>query len=584
MKNRADSFEHKSERTAVLSILREPETVNRIDRKGHTQYTILLSFVGSVLLPPYLPRMNDSATAAARREIEKRLSYLVETYKTSYFDHELNKDEADKIIDDMEEVGDLIFKYLRGFKRAMEIIIDKNIDVKNLIIHTDEPSIPWSLAFCGPEIWKPEEPLSDFICNRFSCGTILVDMREEAFRWLRDYTMPGAQPDEERLRDRNICLIAASLEDDSSESGSDLGEAYVARLNEFFTHSPLSHMSVKLITPKDWEYTKGKPGRMIDFLNEELQKAQIIHFTGHVENGKMRFDKNTYISPNDLKGLKPLSSKPLVVLHGCSSGRLFDVNKDEAQLSQVFLDRGASGCLATILPVNIPRRIGKGAETLVELFYQNVLQLKPYGHALRDARNEFKRRSPSENDPQALFYQLFGDPRAKLVADKLTTPDLIEIALESDELAMMVPSREEKLTITLEGVSLEDKELKELLAEMKEVKDIREINRIDQQKPAVSLGMESLGDPAVGVAVQVIATIIVAPVTTKLAEQIFHRVQVALKKRRDESKAIGEPVVGETEIAKPDPKLGNKKQIKQKFTIKNSFFEFSREFEETTQE
>lgn len=576
MKNRADSFEHKSERTAVLSILREPEPRNRFEKKTQTQYTVLLSFVGSVLLPPYLPRMNDSASAAARRHIERSLSDLVKRYDTSYFNHELDKDEAERIIEDLEEVGDAIFKYLRGFKRAMEIINDRNIDVKNLIIHTDEPAIPWSLAFCGREIWEPEEPLSDFICNRFSCGTILVDMREEAFRWLRDYTMPGAQPDEERLRDRNICLIAASLEDDPSDSGSDLGEAYVSRLYDFFTHSPLSNMSVKRITAEDWEYTKGRPGRMIDFLNEELQKSQIIHFTGHVVDGKMRFDKNTFISPSDLKGLKPLSSKPLVVLHGCSSGRLFDINKEEAQLSQVFLDRGASGCLATILPVNIPRRAGKGAETLVELFYQNVLQLKPYGHALRDARNEFRRRSPSENDPQALFYQLFGDPRAKLVTDKLTTPDLIEI-LELDEGGPFVaPSTsEETLTITLEGFSLDDEELLELLKDTEGIKNVSKIERIEKRTSAVSLG---LGDPAVGVVVQVVASILVAPVTTVLWERFVKSLE-ARKKMLSEN-STEKNVLRETDTAKPEQRVERKPHIRRKVSIEWKSFKFSRELDQ----
>lgn len=573
MKNRADSPEHKSERTAVLSILKEPDAGTGHDKKGYTQYTILLSFVGSVLLPPYLPRMNSSAGASARRQIEERLSNLVKKYDASYFNHELDTAEAERIIEDLEIVGDNIYKYVGGFKRAMEIINDKNMDVKNLIIHTDEPSIPWSLAFCGPEIWKPEEPHFDFICNRFSCGTILVDTREEAFRWLRNYTMPGAQPDEERLQDRNICLIAASLEDDPSDSESDLGEAYVSRLNDFFTHSAMSNMSVNCITPKDWEYTKGRPGRMIDFLNDQMQKAQIIHFTGHVEHGKMRFDKNTYISPEDLKGLKPLSSKPLVVLHGCSSGQLFDINKEEAQLSQVFLDRGASGCLATILPVNIPRRVGKGAETLVELFYRNVLQLKPYGHALRDARNEFRRRSPSQNDPQALFYQLFGDPRAKLVVDKLTTPDLIEI-LELDEVgAFAKPSpSEDILTITLEGFSLEDEELLELLRETEGIEEVRKIKKIEKRSSAVSLG---LGDPAVGVVVQVVASILVAPVTTVLWERIVASLEARKKKLSKNVSKKNVPMA--TKIAKPDERVELKAKITERVTFEWKSIKYSRE-------
>jgi hypothetical protein len=75
--------------------------------------------------------------------------------------------------------------------------------------------------------------------------------------------------------------------------------------------------------------------------------------------------------------------------------------------------------------------------------------LKPYGQALREACREYQTNAKTQNDPQWLFFHLFGDPRAKLKVPKRITIRDIDELLERQ-------SREEKAATTVSATPTAD--------------------------------------------------------------------------------------------------------------------------------
>jgi CHAT domain-containing protein len=294
---------------------------------------------------------------------------------------------------------------------CLKVLAESNLNITNIIIHTDEQTIPWHLAYSE---YRPD---FDFLCNKYPCGTILVEESAEALRRFIKDSKRSQQPQVSQASKREICLIAGELGRDAP-GGGDLGMAYIERLREFLQRF---EMPVRCIGPDNWAHCEGKTKRVIHKLDEIFEQAQIVHFTCHVVQDKLRLTRNLILGPDDLAGLSDLAFKPLVVLHGCASAGPSGPGGEGARLCRAFLEKGAGGCLATVFPVNIPTVLLGGAETLIEDFYKNVFALDTYGLALYKARRSFQQRSPSKEEPQALFYQLFGDPRETLFTNQTVT-------------------------------------------------------------------------------------------------------------------------------------------------------------------
>jgi|GEM_PF-6783573 len=531
-KNITESSE--SEIATFLSILREPKQEGR--SLTSDTFSILPYFVGHLLLPPHLPRFSAKVQRNAKDDILSMLNSLSKLYDRSYADHELTPEEADDVKGQLVRIGDRIATYISGFGRMWRYI---EREYHNLIIVTNEPDIPWTLA-CRPG-WG-EEP--EFLCNQFSCGIILVGEGDKALIRLEESRSRGFLPLrlEARSGEPRVVLIAASSGDGTSED--DPFDRYVSRLEEFFTRSPYFRDAVRCIRPHDWAGYSGDPEALVAYLARHCRAAQIIHFTGHVVEGKMRFDNNTRIGARELRKLD-LPSRPLVVLHGCSSGRGAPYPTGEGELYRAFLDRDASGCLATLLPVNISGRPGEGTETVIELFYKEVMNEKPYGMALRLARERFMNPSTDRKDPQGLFYVLYGDPRAKLLIPRHSTKDILW-CIEREEFEQLHSSlTPHTLEITLEGGHLDEEELLALIGEADWVTGIKKqplrvgmafppeaLSALHTVYHFLTVGVVHIGPPLLAA----LGKTIVEKIAKKIGTKVQARTKIQIKIRDSEGR------------------------------------------------
>ena len=477
--------------TAVLSILKDAhnDVPLKSDRRPRgseppraDQFTILVWLIGRVLMPPYLPRITARAEPGSRKEIQDRLRRLAEEYEDDA-EFELTETTAEGILEKLRAIGRSIANYPHELHGCLRLLSE--LGIKHLIIHTDEYSVPWALANYLVKATPDRNWESEFLCDLYSCGTVLVDDRAEPLpRFVKYNRQAVRQPDINGLGTREICLIAGEV-GQKTEDGKDVGLAYVHKLKSFLESSPrCSTMTVRCIEPSNWQSMEGTPEVAVGALNKIFKKAQIVHFTGHVKDGKMQLAKDVLVGPRDLAGLVDLDSKPLVVLHGCSSVGPAGATGEETQLCKAFLDKGAGGCLATVFPVNIPIGFSGARKTLVEIFYENVFKQKPYGAALRDARETFRKLSLSKKDPQALFYQLFGDPRETLVAPNLTVAERLAQAAEYEADA----TRRIPYTLRITGAGIDEKQLLKALGEVEGIEDPKLVEGAKRQA--------LLGDPA----------------------------------------------------------------------------------------
>lgn len=408
-----------TETTAIISILRE--TRRKSDpgfRDDEIIYSIHLSFVGATILPPFLPCMKDTATKKRRNAILKELKEVSDMYIESYLDLKLTPQEGKRIKSAIEALGESIAGYLYNFTQILKVIAKMN--VKNIIIHTDDFAIPWTWAYYPLDIEnvQHEGPVMDFLCNRYPCGILIVDTQEGSLSRLRKFwdDIVKRSTDKELLNKFEVSLFQGVLPGDKKSKNGAKGQ-YLKNL-ETILQKRFEKENVHTFTFDDWRPYSGDSDKFVDrFLAGNIKGAKIVHYLGHVKNGALKFDEDTSTYPNDLKGcLYYFRQNPLVVLHGCSSGMIVDLDRKDKQLPTVFLERGASGCVVALLPVVVPIRQETGAETMMDIFYRKVVvDIKPYGQALFEARQEFQDQEETKHDPQWLFFQFYGDPRAMLI-------------------------------------------------------------------------------------------------------------------------------------------------------------------------
>jgi hypothetical protein len=398
MSNRSQSSEA-ADRTALISILRESRRAG--PDLDADDYSILISFVGSVLLPPYLPRIHAQGHGFDRKGILDKIQELGRLYSASYADHEISQDEALALSLQLKGLGYRVFHHLSEFKKVVLSLAD--FRVKNVIILTDDYEIPWSLSCFG------SGTEFRFLSSEFPCGTLLVDDADEALSRLRKHNASHRQVADVPSRTKRVRIVCGDLGGGERDSG--LAFQYAERLATFFSDTPTCDFDVKCFGPREWRGLSGRPKELVVWLSSELEKADIVHYIGHVKDGFLWFDDRTMISSKLLSdSLDPLDGRPLVVLQACEAANVSAGKDAGSHLCKVFLEKGASGCIAPVLPISIPTRLERFDETLIALFYRNIIENIPYGRSLANAQSEHQKKWAG--DPQGFFFQLFGDPRA----------------------------------------------------------------------------------------------------------------------------------------------------------------------------
>jgi len=143
-----------------------------------------------------------------------------------------------------------------------------------------------------------------------------------------------------------------------------------------------------------------------------------LHFTGHgiaeknaAELSGIVLEDGT-LTPVDLAGAAfgPETTRPLVFLNACQSGRSGEALTRLSGLSEAFLQAGAGAFFGTHWSVE-----GDGPRHFAEFFYQGFITAGlPLGEAVRQARLRLHAHGPS--DPTWLAYTVFGHPLAVCAA------------------------------------------------------------------------------------------------------------------------------------------------------------------------
>lgn len=415
--------------TAVISILKgvtaDQETY-RFD-PDEIPYTLHLSLLGATILPPYLPRIVGSGRAEKREEILAAIDEVAACYVGCYKDYHLGKEEGRKVLSRVKRIGGDIADYLPEFVRILSAVGKLGI-VTNVIIHTDEFAIPWQWVYYRQD---PQEE-RNFLISRFPCGTLIVDGTKDAIENFRDFVHNRelTPTSSEELAERRFCILQGSLgEGDEIRSQS---RAYGEHFRNIFTKRFLKK-DVVLANEDEWQKHPDE-WKLVNRLSELTSNASIVHYSGHIDDNTLLFSEQHKITSRVLgKRLAFLTKRPLVVLHGCSSGKIRDTRRQSEQLATVLLSKGASGCLVALLPVDQPIKFEKSHESMIELFYSNVVgKMMPYGRALHEARNDFIRNPETSHNPQWLFFQLYGDPRGMLI-DSPTSTILGKLQLAAEQ-------------------------------------------------------------------------------------------------------------------------------------------------------
>jgi hypothetical protein len=257
--------------------------------------------------------------------------------------------------------------------------------VPTVLIHTQEPYIPWELAVIDPEPKRGQSPI--------------LGARAAVGRWM----LPGggrglAFPPPAGVDVRTMAVVSG----DYKRAG--WGPLPEARKE-----------AEELVTEFKAKPINAAEGPVSDLLSGK-PRAQALHFAIHgkfgrdsVERGMILVDG--HIAPPAVRGAQKLGT-PFIFLNACQLGASDKVLGDYAGLAQAFLMKGASAVIAPLWNVRdtIARQISLEFYRAV---YGSAERGEPItaGEALRQVRAKFTGKSQNAT---YVAYQLYGDPNLKL--------------------------------------------------------------------------------------------------------------------------------------------------------------------------
>lgn len=362
--------------------------------KDHlVEYTIVLSFLQSRYLPPFLPFYKEEVPVATRRSILEAIVSLqreFDRYGSDYCTYAQNKEE---IWERIVGIGGQIAGMCNFFPSILRVLHQQ--DVRDLVIFTNDGEIPWHWLYN-----KARQPFR-FLCESFAIGIVFLQLEEWGYTSLGERLAGGRLPlagEPGTVLENSKGLIMYDPRVPLATEESDL-------LQQLFSGK---HMEPRRIAV---------PGGRCEELNNWLLEAtnastvKIIHYAGH-DPAKTGLDVEW------LQGVgHTFAWRPLVFLNGCLSGQLSDTWNLGSSLATQFLNKGACGCVVTNMPVSDP-----AAKKVALEFYRESFD---YDGGLRNGEALCRARSKlSERDPMRLFFTLYGDPRAQLAYKK---PDSAEI-------------------------------------------------------------------------------------------------------------------------------------------------------------
>jgi hypothetical protein len=469
-----------ADRTALISILRDTRHVETEGTAAILPYTIMISFVGPVLLPPYLPRIQDTMLGSYRQDILDLIRNLAERFWKAHGDHVITPEGARALTERLKDLGSRICHSMHELRKVLVSLAE--LRVRNVIFLTDDYEIPWALL-CVPMGFDHK-----FLVSEYPCGTLLIDDSDLSLSRLKQHNVGHRR--HLPSRPTRVCIVCGDLGGRACQANGAF--AYAGCLANFFQGDRTCAFEVKCFGPDDWRPHAHSTRELMGWLNDQVEEAEIVHYIGHVKDGVLWFDERTQIHPEQLADyLIPLDYRPLVVLQACEGAHFTVSNEGGSHLCKVFLEKGASGCVAPVLPVSIPHCLERFDETLMALFYRNIIENDPYGRALAKAQREHQRLW--DGDPQGFFFQLFGDPRV-VWQPPLGVPKHLQSLIHVMEKGR-VPGRPEMLMrVSFQGPELSEAQLGDYVSSVLRTSPV--VGSFRQVEAAYQLGFSEVAREA----------------------------------------------------------------------------------------
>jgi CHAT domain len=361
---------------SVLEMDRGPETVYRFELRS-TTLQILATFES----PPL--RHRAEYVASLYRDIENR-------WLTSAGDVEAFQEE-------LREFGGSLLSQLFP-ERLQEILWRLRDSLKDLIVLSGEPFIPWELV----HLKEPGGPLPDE--TRFLAETGLT-------RWL--YTRDNAYPPQAlHARPGRVRTLCPDYPDPDMRLPQARTEADFLAASFGATPVPPNDREVRaLLRAGGFDILHFAGHGQAD--GEDFANARIF-LEGRRESGRYiasTLSATTVDQQARLAG--PDGSKPLVVLNACQTGRLGQQLSSLGGFAQAFLERGAGAFISSMWSTG-----DEPASIFVTTFYQELLRGQPISAAASKARQEARQAG----DGTWLAYAVYAHPQAQLLMSSPAAP------------------------------------------------------------------------------------------------------------------------------------------------------------------
>lgn len=396
-------------KTAILSIFKRQERNKKQGKKGFVEYQMSISFMGSGtgLLPPYLPAIDITLETGEITQIEKDLGHcrgLLDKCAKG----DMNEGESKKQIRELiKKIGRALYKCDPDFHHV--ILLLEQLKISHVVIFTNDSSLPWGWTYAKPNG-------EQLLCERYACGLIFA-----AKKWaVEDYVshLDSSPGNNQAAGHDKIALLIGESVENLKGVNEELGT--VMKLVSSRSSGRNAQPAVDKVYCLN---ASGSLYRENESKNENTEhvswgqvleaqeKLKIIHFSGHISSaGSLvigtddRGDADLKITLAEIDQIHNLKARPIVFLNGCFSGQIKNALDPGAQISTKLLDRHAQACVVTIFPI----KDGVGAHMAKEFYERALRPNTDIGSALLEARNSFPKQ-----DPQRLFFQLYGDPRSK---------------------------------------------------------------------------------------------------------------------------------------------------------------------------
>lgn len=390
--------------TAILSVLRTPTGESGWRHSG------LLTFETEALgnsdeeLLRFVPAFFNADFESKIGSLQRRIAVFRKKY-CEYMEKTVAKSEQEKVIQglikELKSIGNFLFHRFECGKIFDELF--RREGIRNLVIYTNEPAIPWQ--------WVYDSETDKFACERFAVGKIFMqEVRRDRQDHLQGFVTRPKPVDKDGdpivvLQNKSALILVGDWPGHRNQLPRAAREG--ALLETTFKQKRFG--DVQLIQGDDVQFSEA--------LRVMADKLKIIHYSGHSSDKGLLPTPKAVLAPRDISGIRSLSANPVVFLNSCLSGVIKTIWEQDANLATAFLGSGACGCIVTSLPVS-----DRASAKFAIAFYEKALKGEsalPIGEIVRVIREEQAQDEEIKNDLTRLFFDYYGDPRTRLEPSRM---------------------------------------------------------------------------------------------------------------------------------------------------------------------